>query len=414
MIDVDLIGAPAFVVSVLGDGFVYSDVNRRMGDLIGLRPEDIVGRSPEACWPREIAAAVSARYRDCVAARQAIDSESPHDLPGGERWWNVIVTPVFGPDGAVSSLVGVATDVSGRKGAERARREAEARMALAMDVLDGGFWHLDIASGAVEVSPKLGLLVAGRIDGRMSWDAFTAAVHPEDRAGVDIGPMIRGECEAATIEYRVVVGATGETRWFHGRRRLVRSEAGTPEGVIGVVLDITDQKQIRDLYERQARTDSLTGLANRRGFESSAVRFLPVGDGGERVAFGLILLDLDEFKPINDCHGHATGDIVLREIAARLRGLVRPDDVVARLGGDEFAILVADVADGALPRLAQRLVVAAQRPIPTPAGDLSIGISVGVATSVDGDASIGDLAARADRALYDVKHSGRGTWKIAA
>ncbi len=126
------------------------------------------------------------------------------------------------------------------------------------------------------------------------------------------------------------------------------------------------------------------------------------------------MLDLDRFKAINDLHGHAAGDAVLRELAARLRRTVRPDDVVARLGGDEFAILVADVEGGALPYLAQRLVLAAQQPVATPTGELSVGVSIGVARSVAGDGAIADLAARADRALYDVKTAGRGAWKIAA
>ena len=412
MFDVNLIGAPAFAVKVVGDAFRYSGVNRRMADLIGLDPDAIVGRSPHECWPAEVADAVVARYRSCVEARHAIDSDSHYDLPGDGRWWHVTVTPVFGTDGAVSSLVGLATDVSARQVAERERREADARMALAMDALDGGFWHLDIATCAVEVSPKLAVLLVGGAQGTMSWDQFTVAVHPDDRAAIDIGPMVAGACETGTVEYRVIDGATGETRWLRSRRRLVRSDAGAPERVIGVVLDITDQRRLQEIFERQARTDPLTGLANRRGFEGSADQFLRPGHRDDR-RFGLILLDLDQFKPINDRHGHATGDVVLCEIADRLTGLVRPGDVVARLGGDEFAILVEDVADNALAALAQRLVLAAQRPVSTAVGELSIGVSVGVATSTDGD-DLAELASRADRALYEVKLSGRGTWKFAA
>ncbi len=412
MLDVDIIGAPAFAVDVAGDAFVYRGVNRRMAELIGVQPGDIVGRRPDDCWPAEVAEALVARYRQCVSARHAVDSDSYYDPAGGGRWWHVTLTPVFDGDGGVAALVGLATDVSDRQRAERDRREAEIRMGLAMDALDGGFWHLDIASDAVEVSPKLSALLVGRIADRMSWDAFTAGIHADDRAGIDIRPMVGGACEAATVEYRALDGATGETRWFRSRRRLVRSETGAPEGIIGVVLDITDQKRLQTVYERQARTDPLTGLANRRGFEGSAGRFLHAErSGGQR--FGLVLLDLDRFKPINDRFGHATGDTVLCEIADRLTGLVRPDDVVARLGGDEFAILVADIAHGALAQLAQRLVLAAQRPVPTPVGDLSVGVSVGIATSVDGD-DLGALSGRADRALYEVKLSGRGTWKLAA
>ncbi|RYB06123.1 sensor domain-containing diguanylate cyclase [Lichenibacterium ramalinae] len=413
MIDVNLIGAPAFAVKVVGDGFAYAGVNRRMTDLVGLRPEDVVGQSPQRCWPPEMARAIVARYRHCVTTRQALASEAHYDLPGGGRWWHVTMTPVFAPDGQVSALVGLAADVSDRKAAERERRESDARMALAMDVLDGGFWHLDLASRLVEISPKLSGLMAGRPEPRMGWDDFTAAIHPEDRDALDVSALARGECEDATMEFRAGAGPADGMRWFRSRCRVMRCPAGRPRQIVGVVRDITDQRRLQDLYERQARTDALTGLANRRGFEGSAGRFLR-GDRAAQARFGLVLLDLDRFKPINDRYGHAVGDAVLREIARRLGALVRPEDVVARIGGDEFAILVADVAGDALPALAERLVRAADAPVSTPVGDLSVGFSIGVATSTMADAAIGDLSDRADRALYEVKLSGRGTWRLAA
>ncbi len=412
MIDVNLIGTPAFSVGRLGDGFVYTGVNRRMADLIGVPQNSMVGLSPSHCLPAALAEVVTGRYRSCLDGRQLVESETLHALPGGGRWWHITLTPELDADGEASSLLGIITDVTARKVAERGQREAEARMSLAMDVLDGGFWHLDIASGEVEVTPKLAALVAGRATERMSWAAFTVHVHRDDIAVIDLGPLLRGEIDAATVDYRVD-DPRGGTRWFRSRRRLLRDPSGTPERLMGAVLDITDQRRLEERYAREARTDALTGLANRRGFEASAEGFLRTSEAGGR-GFGLIALDLDRFKAINDLHGHAAGDAVLRELAARLRRIVRPGDVVARLGGDEFAILVADVEGVALPYMAQRLVLAAQQPVPTPMGELSVGVSVGVARSVAGDDALSDLAARADRALYDVKLAGRGAWKIAA
>ena len=412
MIDVNLIGAPAFSVARQGDDLVFTGYNRRMGELTGLSRAAVVGNTPARCLPPAMAEAVTARYRRCFDGRQAIESESYHDLPGGGRWWHVTLTPEIDAAGEATSLLAIATDVTARKAAEREAREAEARMALALEVLDGGFWSVDVATGALEASPRLAALVAGRApcpERPMSWAEFTAGIHAGDAAVRDLGPMLRGEVDAATVEYGVD-GPQG-TRWFRSRRRLIRDGSGTPERVMGAVLDVTEQRLQQAKLAREARTDALTGLANRRGFENSADAFLRKA-GGQ--AFGLIVLDLDRFKAVNDVHGHAAGDAVLRELAARLRRIVRPDDVVARLGGDEFAILVADVEGGALPYLAQRLVLAAQQPVATPRGELSVGVSIGMARSVEGDRAISDLAERADRALYDVKLAGRGAWKIAA
>ncbi len=413
MIDVNFIGAPAFSVQVVAGGdFVYTGVNRRLTELTGLRDTDLVGHSPRDCMPADVSEGIIERYRQCVATRQAIDAEAFYDLPGGGRWWHVTVTPVLDADGEVTSLVGVSADITDRKTVERQRREFDARMALALDVLDGGFWHFDVASHTLEVSPKLAAMVTGRDTASLGWDEYASFVHPDDLRNIDVSALSRGEIDGNTAEYRILRGGH-ETRWLRCKRRLIRDDAEAPVRIIGVVIDVTEQRSVQDLYENQATTDPLTGLKNRRGFDAGASRFLQ-GFARKGTRFGLIVMDLDRFKPVNDRYGHAIGDLVLRELAARLRRQVRANDVVARLGGDEFAILVEDCEDDELPHLAQRLVLAARQPVGTPFGELQVGMSVGITLSVGGDRVIGDLADRADRALYDAKRAGRGIWKLAA
>ena len=412
MIDVNLIGAPAFSVKVEGDGFIYTGVNRRLTALTGMRPSTMLGRSPQQCMQPDVADGVVARYKRCVEGRQAIDSEVHYTQGGDSRWWHVTLMPLLDETGAVSSLLGLSAEVTDRKAIEREKRESEARMALAMDVLDGGFWHLDVATGSLEVSNKLIALLTGDGTEKMSWDQFVDCVDPEDRSTFDASRMTRGDFEHTTIEYRVRTSADG-IRWLRCKRRLIRNEADKPDRIIGVVVDITEQKRIQDFYEHQARTDPLTGLQNRRGFEANAAQFMH-SPALSPIGFGLILLDLDRFKPINDMFGHAVGDIVLRELAMRLRQQIRPGDIVARLGGDEFAILVQDISDGELTRLADRLISAMGPPITTPVGDVSTSVSVGATLSLASDRDIQDLVVRADRALYEVKEAGRGSWKVAA
>ncbi len=412
MIDVNLIGAPAFSVRVEGDGFIYTGVNRLLMALTGMKPSDMIGRSPRDCMQPDVADGVMARYKRCVETRQAIDSEVHYTQGGDSRWWHVTLTPLLDEAGAVSSLLGLSAEVTDRKAIEREKRETEARMALAMDVLDGGFWHLDVATGMLEVSTKLIALLTGDGAGKLNWDEFIDYVDPEDRSAFDASRMMRGDTEHTTIEYRVRTSVDG-IRWLRCKRRLIRNETDKPDRIIGVVVDITEQKRIQDFYEHQARTDALTGLQNRRGFEANAMQFMRSPDFMS-VGFGLILLDLDRFKPINDKFGHAAGDVVLRELAMRLRQQIRPGDIVARLGGDEFAILVKDISDGELTRLADRLVSAMRPPIATPVGDVATSVSVGATMSIAADRDIQDLVVRADRALYEVKEAGRGTWKVAA
>ena len=252
MIDVNLIGAPAFSVARQGADFVFTGYNRRMVELSGIPREAIVGFSPARCLPTAMAEAVTARYRRCIGERQAIESESYHELPGGGRWWHVTLTPELDAAGEATSLLAIATDVTARKAAEREGREAEARLALALDVLDGGFWHVDVASGALHVSPKLAALVTGRAAAPSSWAEFTADIHPSDAAVLDLGPMLRGEVDATTVEYSVD-GPRG-LRWFRSRRRLIRDASGAPERIMGASLDVTEQHLEQDRLAREARS----------------------------------------------------------------------------------------------------------------------------------------------------------------
>jgi diguanylate cyclase (GGDEF)-like protein len=158
--------------------------------------------------------------------------------------------------------------------------------------------------------------------------------------------------------------------------------------------------------ETRAESDPLTGVMNRRGFERELKRASAyVRRYGGNAA--LIYLDLDGFKPVNDRHGHAAGDAVLKAVAAVLVGSVRASDAVARIGGDEFATLLWNLSASAAQAKASALerAIAAAR-VAWGADVLSVGASAGVA-ELAGDQDIGDVVARADAAMYDRKRKGR-------
>lgn len=147
------------------------------------------------------------------------------------------------------------------------------------------------------------------------------------------------------------------------------------------------------------RQDDLTGLANRLGF-SDALRSLLDADAS--VPLIIALLDINDFKLINDNHGHGTGDEVLRVVATRLRSSVRADDVVARLGGDEFAVIAAGLPDHEYDAFTQRLLHAFREPVRVGSQRFSVAASAGIVTSEPRD-SAEDLLAHADAAMYQAK-----------
>ncbi len=294
------------------------------------------------------------------------------------------------------------------------RREADVRLNLAMEVIEGGYWHYDVGRATFEASLQLTRFVAGSEAQPLDLAGFLAQVLPEDRHAADLSRLILGEEDRSVAEYRVM-NHVGAVRWMRCRRALVRNDDDEPARIIGMAIDVTEQKSLQSWIERQAKTDPLTGLGNRRGFEERAEACLDRARTSRApYGFGLLMLDLDGFKPINDRHGHLTGDGILQMFAHRLSGIVRPIDYVARLGGDEFAILVDDADDLNLSRLAERLVRVVAEPMEVNGHTFEIGCSIGAARFRAGDLTLQGLVGRADAALYDAKHKGRRTWRLSA
>lgn len=163
----------------------------------------------------------------------------------------------------------------------------------------------------------------------------------------------------------------------------------------------------------KAELDPLTGLGNRSMFESGLRRALDLAVGNDRLV-GVLFVDLDRFKPINDTHGHAVGDWLLCEVAHRLRDRVRADDLVARLGGDEFTIVLTALrSPDDARRVAQKVADALSEPFEHAVGRLQTGASIGLAWSPEYGVGVADLVNAADQAMYAAKQAGRGCWFAA-
>jgi diguanylate cyclase (GGDEF)-like protein len=163
---------------------------------------------------------------------------------------------------------------------------------------------------------------------------------------------------------------------------------------------------------RQAWFDELTGLANRANYAQHIGGIIATSRRHGTPA-ALLLIDLDDFKAVNDTLGHAAGDTLLREVAARLTGQVRPADLVCRLGGDEFAIVAEGLDTHAATALAERLVETIMQPVPIGQHTVTVGASIGI-TLIDGTvADHGELFRTADVAMYAAKAAGKRTWHLA-
>ncbi len=203
------------------------------------------------------------------------------------------------------------------------------------------------------------------------------------------------------VEERSAVAANGHTRWYH----LQAVKLGDGLGV--TVRDITTARRIADETRHQALHDPLTNLANRAGFDVALSRAIVESRKRGQVT-ALALLDLDDFKRINDTLGHAAGDQVLQIVAKRLQDCVRPSDSIARLGGDEFVLVLPNLRypEGA-EVVARKLVARVAQPMRVDGHDLAVTISVGISAFPNDGDDAATLLKLADHAMYRAKRAGR-------
>ncbi len=238
-------------------------------------------------------------------------------------------------------------------------------------------------------------------------------IHPEDQAkvGAAMARLLEKGAEASSIEFRLATGS-GRYRWVDNRYTPVRDKDGRLIEVEGIIIDITERKAAEEKIALLARTDALTGLANRATFnERLGQAFAATRRGG--APFAVLYLDLDHFKNVNDTLGHPAGDQLLCQMADRLKNSIRETDLVARLGGDEFAVLQSDISDlASTGTLASKLLESLSQPYLIDGNELHLTISIGISPFIPGTASPEIMMSQADMALYRAKDEGRNRYRF--
>ena len=243
-----------------------------------------------------------------------------------------------------------------------------------------------------------------------------------DALSVELGRTVSADWEAFVAKARL--GHCDENDWTYIRKdgtrfpvRLsvtaMRDDDGQVTGFLGVAYDIALQKQAEAKLLQLARSDALTGLANRAHFEEHLASAI---ERSKRrgVAMALLFLDIDHFKEVNDTFGHEGGDIVLREFARRLSELTRSTDLVARLAGDEFVVVLEGSVDpDSVRRITDDVISAMREPISIFGAPHAVSASIGVAMLDPATTSSLQLLRRADDAMYAAKRGGRGGYHMA-
>ncbi len=344
--------------------------------------------------------------------------------------------PLLDPDGRIIGARGVGQDTS-----EQERREAEVAGALRRgEVLDHILWRMrkEVLAPRMMQAALDALGHATGCEGLAMVDIFAAAAEPgalyasgrpSDSAVATALALVEQQPESSSQglapDGRMVLvcpassrlgGAAALVLWrapggraWDGDERML---AGATAAILRVILE---HDVLQREMARQARTDPLTGLLNRRAFlDELARRFHRLEVDG--LPGALLFVDLDNFKALNDTRGHDAGDEALRGIARMLQRHCRATDLVARLGGDEFALWLDGADEFAAAERAECLRTAGPEAVAhlTPQDGSKITLSIGVAIRWPGLVDdIDELMGRADQAMYDAKRSGRGAWRVA-
>jgi diguanylate cyclase (GGDEF)-like protein/PAS domain S-box-containing protein len=236
-------------------------------------------------------------------------------------------------------------------------------------------------------------------------------IYPDDQAkvGEAMARVLEKDALGASIEFRLCA-SDGTVRWVENRYVPVRDKGGRLIEVEGIIIDITERKAAEEKITLLARTDGLTGLANRSTFTERLRQAFAAAQRGA-LGFAILYLDLDKFKPVNDTFGHPVGDLLLQQVAQRLKSCTREGDLIARLGGDEFAILqgeMREVANAGL--MAAKVQAALALPYLINGNEINISVSIGISPYVSGNASADAMLVQADLALYRSKHEGRNQY----
>jgi diguanylate cyclase (GGDEF)-like protein/PAS domain S-box-containing protein len=270
----------------------------------------------------------------------------------------------------------------------------------------------DLSGLYVRVNPVYAELL-GRAPEDLVGVAFASVVHPDDRPDADSAvALLEGAKQAIEREQRYL-HPDGRMRWVLHGVTVVPGDHGRPAWFAVSAQDITERRraeqELRELaavLSERAVRDPLTGLANRT-LLLERVRAALARDARTQGGTGLLFLDLDGFKAVNDRYGHELGDEVLRRVGARFTSVVRPSDTVARIGGDEFVVLVEAKEPADLQPVVARLAATFTEPLHVALGPGEVGVSIGTAWVRGGDSTPAELLRRADADMYRHKRDGR-------
>jgi diguanylate cyclase (GGDEF)-like protein/PAS domain S-box-containing protein len=376
---------------IVDDRLRFTHVNEKAEELLHRTAAELVGRRVEKV--------LDALASDLVPELRAVRAsgtpiERTQLFPASNRWIEIRMQPAAG-----EVLVHL-RDVSASMHAETMLRESERRLRLLLEQVPALLWTVDLEMRFTSVVGAW--LVAHGLNESELTSHGIDYILPSDRLRDVALSAIRRVFDGDSERFETLILG----RWMQHHVEPLRNADGTIVGAIGVALDITEMKETSDQLARLARIDTLTELPNRFALEEAMDAALARAIADE-AKLGVLFVDLDRFKVINDTLGHRAGDELLRRFAARLRRAVDARASVFRSGGDEFIVILELDGTTSVPMIAADIQIALAEPFTVADRQLIVSASIGSSTYPEDGTSVEELLSRADSAMYHAKYSGR-------
>ncbi len=347
------------------------------------------------------------RFRACIERHPSAPASTEVrllDARGNARWFDIVAAD-HRHDPDIGGVVVTARDIHGRKVADDRTHRSEARFrSLVQHATD--LVAVLQSDGTISYSSPSSSRILGVASDELIGSLFADLVTDRHQSRLRDALVRLGTRPEVPYDFELdLVTAAGETRTLDITARDLRHDA-TVEGIVVNARDITDRKRLEDNLRHQALHDSLTGIPNRTLFGDRVEQALTRREADVAV----FVIDIDDFKTVNDGLGHHAGDDLLKILAFRLRQVLRVGDTAARLGGDEFAVLIEDASDRQQTvEISDRLLSKIREPVEIGGNELTVEGSIGLAFSGDlAHRSAETLIRSADAAMYAAKALGKG------
>ncbi|MEX0902365.1 MAG: EAL domain-containing protein, partial [Pseudohongiellaceae bacterium] len=317
---------------------------------------------------------------------------------------------------------------SARKRSEQQQKESEQELRLAEGLLRASETRLEFLLSSTPAviyasdttPPFTATFISDNFESQFGYppreclassDFWLSRVHPDDRPVVMTRMMRINKEQINQSEYRFL-HADGDYRWVRDAFRYIRIEGQDRAEVVGYMIDITEQKSSEARLLYMAHFDELTNLPNRTLLRDRLNQAMSMATRNNWY-LGILFLDLDRFKIVNDTLGHTAGDELLIQVTQRLRECIRTEDTLGRLGGDEFAIILTGLQDPASARVvAAKIKRRFDIPFNVRRRELFVSVSIGITIFPDDSGTVDDLIKNADTAMYSVKDAGRNNFRF--